>query len=110
MPAASLKIMRPVELKELVDSGEAVQLVDVREAQELAINRIPGSIHIPMNEIPSRLGELDQKARTVVHCHHGMRSYQVAMYLLQSGFEDVANLDGGIDAYALAVDPSLGHY
>ena len=102
--------MQPAELQRLLAAGEALALLDVREADEVAICRIPGAVHIPMNEVPQRLGELDAKAKTVVYCHHGMRSLAVAGFLLQQGFADVTNLTGGIDLWAALVDPSLSRY
>jgi len=72
--------------------------------------RIAGAIHIPMDEIPGRMRELDPRADIVVVCHHGIRSASVAAFLRQHDFSSVANLSGGIDAWALAVDPSLPRY
>lgn len=91
-------------------ADQAVILLDVREAWEYALCRIDHSIHIPMNEIPRRLAELDRSATIVVVCHHGMRSLQVAHYLRAQGYAEVANLSGGIDAWARAVDPTMATY
>jgi rhodanese-related sulfurtransferase len=63
-----------------------------------------------MGDIPSRLTELDPDRETVVVCHHGVRSAQVAMYLAQNGFEHVLNLSGGIDAWSEDADPSTPRY
>jgi len=97
-------------VKQLLDEGRPVVLVDVREPEEVAIVRIAGAIHIPMDEIPGRMRELDPRADIVVVCHHGIRSASVAAFLRQHDFSSVANLSGGIDAWALAVDPSLPRY
>ena len=88
----------------------AVQLLDVREPWEHELCHIAGDLHIPMGEIPARLADIPQERPLIVVCHHGMRSYQVAEFLLARGFADVANLDGGIDAWARAVDPTLARY
>jgi rhodanese-related sulfurtransferase len=104
------KIIDSMSLRERLDRGEPVQLIDVRHDEEVAICRVPGALHIPMDAIQDRIGELDPKAPTVVYCHHGIRSHMVATYLLQQGFADVSNLKGGIDHYAAAADPTLARY
>ncbi len=85
-------------------------LLDVRESAELQICKIPGSVHMPMQTIPSRVNELDPDATIVCICHHGGRSMQVANFLKQQGFTDVINLTGGVDAWARQVDPSMNTY
>ncbi len=85
-------------------------LLDVREPDELATVKVEGARWIPMREIPQRLGELDANAPIAVMCHHGGRSERVAGFLIARGFTDVANVEGGIDAYAERVDPSLARY
>lgn len=87
-----------------------VQFLDVREAWEHELCHIPGDLHIPMGEIPHRLAEIPHDLPLIVVCHHGMRSYQVAQFLLAHGFADVSNLDGGIDAWALSVEPAVARY
>jgi rhodanese-related sulfurtransferase len=100
----------PVTLKARLDRGESVLILDVREPFEIALAPFPGATHIPMGDIPSRLTELDPDLETVVVCHHGVRSAQVAMYLAQNGFEHVLNLSGGIDAWSEDADPSTPRY
>ena len=100
----------PVTLKTRLDRGESVLILDVREPFEIALAPFPGATHIPMGDIPSRLTELDPDQETVVVCHHGVRSAQVAMYLAQMGFERVLNLAGGIDAWSEDADPSTPRY
>jgi rhodanese-related sulfurtransferase len=85
-------------------------LLDVREAEEYAICRIAGSRHIPMNQVPQALDDLDPERETIVICHHGMRSARVANYLEQVGFDRVLNLDGGIHAWACEVEPDMPTY
>jgi rhodanese-related sulfurtransferase len=99
-----------VTLKARLDRGEDVLILDVREPFEIALAPFPGATHIPMGDIPSRLTELDPDQETVVVCHHGVRSAQVAMYLAQMGFERVLNLAGGIDAWSEDADPSTPRY
>jgi rhodanese-related sulfurtransferase len=100
----------PVTLKARLERGESVLILDVREPFEIALAPFPGATHIPMGDIPSRLSELDPDQETVVVCHHGVRSAQVAMYLAQNGFESVLNLSGGIDAWSEDADPSTPRY
>ncbi|MDX9752516.1 MAG: rhodanese-like domain-containing protein [bacterium] len=102
----------PQEVKEKLDRQDPVVLLDVREHAELAIVRLPNVLHIPMGEIPTRLNELKAHpdSEIVVLCHLGGRSMQVASYLMSQGVANVKNLDGGIDAWASEVDPSLPRY
>jgi len=85
-------------------------LLDVREPWEYAICRLAGSVHMPMGTVPGRINELDAAAETVVICHHGGRSAQVAAYLERRGFACVHNLAGGVDAWARRVDSSMATY
>lgn len=99
------------ELKRLQDTGSGVVLLDVREPWELAAARIAGSKHIPMGDIPARFTqELDPEERTVVVCHHGVRSMNVTAWLRQQGFEKVQSLRGGIDRWSRQIDPSVPLY
>jgi len=85
-------------------------LLDVREPWEFQTCRIADSRLVPMAEIPARFAELDPAAETVVICHHGGRSMQVAMFLEKNGFKRVHNLVGGIDAWSRTVDPAVPLY
>jgi len=102
--------LTPQQVRDLQQAGRSLVLLDVREPEEVALVRLPGSIHIPMGDVPGRLHELDADADIVVYCHHGIRSAQVAAFLAQHEFGSVANLTGGIDAWAASVDPSLPRY
>jgi len=99
----------PIELKQRIDNGERPLILDVREPWEIETASVAGTLNIPMGDIPSRLNELDPERETIVMCHHGVRSAQVAMYLARNGFERVLNLAGGIDAWS-EVDPSVPRY
>lgn len=85
-------------------------LVDVREAWELNVARLPDALHIPMAQIPTRLGELDRGRDVVVMCRSGGRSLRVAHFLEAQGYPSVANLTGGILAWHREVDASLATY
>ena len=91
-----------------VDGG--VVLLDVREHDELAIAAVDGAMHIPMREIPARIGELDASKPLVVMCHAGGRSRRVAEFLQGNGFPNVFNLQGGIDAWSTQLDPRVPRY
>jgi len=94
----------------LADPAVAPLLLDVREERELAICRISGAIHIPMGQVPARLGELGRDREIIVFCHHGKRSQMVAGFLSSQGFERVYSLAGGIDAWSREVDGGVARY
>jgi rhodanese-related sulfurtransferase len=98
------------QLKTLTDEDAATILIDVREPWEYELCSIPGSRHLPMAAIPSHVNDFDKDKPIVVICHHGMRSLQVAQYLVRSGFTKVFNLEGGIDAWSRDVDPNVPRY
>ena len=100
----------PRVLRDRLAAGELPTILDVREPEELQIARFPGAVEIPMGEIPNRLAELDADEEIIVLCHHGVRSAHVAGYLAQNGFKRARNLAGGIDAWAMLVDPSIARY
>jgi rhodanese-related sulfurtransferase len=85
-------------------------LLDVREPWEHVICRIEGSKPLPMRQVPGALGKLERERPTVVICHHGIRSQQVARFLEQQGFRRVINLRGGVAAWAADVDPEMPTY
>jgi sulfur-carrier protein adenylyltransferase/sulfurtransferase len=100
----------PSEFVRRRDAGEDLLLLDVREPQELEVASVPGALHIPMGEVPGRLGEIDRNREVVVLCRSGGRSLRVAMFLVQQGFGRVANLDGGILRWAEELDPTMATY
>ena len=99
-------------VKQLRDSGEQFLLLDVRNPDEYATAKIEGATLIPMGDLQARLSELEphKQDHIVVHCHHGGRSMRVTQFLRQQGFSQVQNMDGGIDAWSLQVDPSVLRY
>jgi len=105
VPAVSVQ-----ELKRKMDASEAFELVDVREPFEFEIARIDGAKLIPLSEIAERADELQREQPIVVHCHSGRRSAQAVRLLQQRGFANVYNLEGGIDAWSDAIDPSVPKY
>jgi rhodanese-related sulfurtransferase len=103
------------ELAQRLSFGDAsIQLVDVREPQELAAARIEGFVNLPLSEfvewgdqVPTMF---NPQAETLVLCHHGIRSAQMCQWLMVQGFTNVKNITGGIDAYSLLVDDSIPQY
>ncbi|MBD2462738.1 rhodanese-related sulfurtransferase [Oscillatoria sp. FACHB-1407] len=96
------------------DTQEPLQLVDVREPEELAIASVDGFVSLPLSQFGEWSGKintiLDPTVETIVMCHHGMRSAQMCQWLMNQGFTNVKNLAGGIDAYADVVDSSVPRY
>jgi len=101
--------MTPAEFLAERDSGREPLLLDVREPWEVETSAVTGAVHIPMAEVPGRLGELDPGRQVVVLCRSGVRSLQVAEFLQRRGFADVANLTGGI-LFWNRIDPSVRAY
>ena len=98
----------PNELKQWLDSGKKVQIIDVREPWERKIGLIDGSDHIIMNLIPENIEKINRDSDVVVLCRSGARSAAVAQYLVsQQGFSNIYNLEGGITAWAERVDPNV---
>ena len=96
------------ELKIMLDNHEDFILLDVRKENEVLVSKISEeSIHIPMNEIPNRLAELDFNKEIVVYCKSGKRSAKVCEYLKQNNYTNIKNLNGGILAWAEQIDSSL---
>jgi molybdopterin/thiamine biosynthesis adenylyltransferase/rhodanese-related sulfurtransferase/molybdopterin converting factor small subunit len=99
-----------VELKQRLDRGDTLKIVDVREPNEYQINRIPGSELIPLGDVPKRYEELNKNDEIVVHCKMGGRSAKAADFLRSVGFTKVLNLKGGILDWVEKVDPSQPKY
>lgn len=85
-------------------------LLDVREPWEFELVHLEGALPMPMGEVPARFQEIEPEQEIVCLCHHGMRSAQVAAFLVRQGCERVYNLAGGIDAWARRIDPALPVY
>jgi rhodanese-related sulfurtransferase len=101
----------PEEVKAKIDATEPFTLLDVREPWEFEAARIEGAKLIPMGDMPARAHqELDPEDQIVVVCHHGVRSMNVTVWLLQQGFERVQSMRGGIDAWSRRVDGKVPMY
>lgn len=104
------KSISSLQLKELMNKGVKLRLLDVREYFEWDICHIEGSDNIPMNLIDECIEEIDKNVSTVVICHHGVRSQNVIHYLEVKGFDRLINLEGGIHSWASNVDLSMPTY
>ncbi len=108
--ASSATEITAVELKQRMDRGDKLVIVDVREPNEFQINRIPGAVLIPLGEVPRRYAEIERDGELIVHCKMGGRSAKAADYLRSVGFSRVLNLKGGILEWVDKVDPSQPKY
>lgn len=113
-PANFEEVSVEILAQRMEDAGSDLQLLDVREPQELAIASVQGFQHFPLSGFeawsPTISTQLNPDSETYVLCHHGMRSAQMCQWLLQQGFTNVKNITGGIDAYAMLVDSSIPRY
>ena len=110
MSYGDFETVEPRALAERLARGDELCLLDVREPEELELARLPNAVHVPLRELPARVDELDPAREVVCVCHHGIRSAHAAQLLARSGFARVWNLAGGVDAWAVEVDPSMGRY
>jgi rhodanese-related sulfurtransferase len=100
----------PREVKQRLDRGEKIMLVDVREPHEYACCRIEGAVLIPMGTIPANLQKLDTDEDVICFCHHGMRSMDVANWLRAQGVRSAKSMAGGIDRWSVEIDPKVPRY
>jgi monothiol glutaredoxin len=107
-PAPIRQLSAP-DLKAMLESGTAIELVDVRTEEERAIARIDGS-HLLDQALHDALLLRDRDTTIVFQCHHGVRSQQAAEYFQHHGFRNLYNLRGGIDAWSVLVDASVPRY
>lgn len=111
MNGTTMPEITATELKQRLDNGEDIQIIDVREPHELAIAKMPGTVHIPLGQVLNRMSEIDPARETVVHCKMGGRSAKAIEALKRAGFAgNLINLRGGITAWSNEVDPSVPKY
>jgi len=118
MPNFSSSSIPEISVEELAhrlaEPTEPVQLLDVREPEEVAIAGLAAFENLPLSEFPTWSSQiknhLQPEVETIVMCHHGIRSAQMCQWLLHQGFTDVKNVSGGIDAYSLKVDSLIPRY
>ncbi len=107
VPAISVQ-----DVSQLLAAAQAPRLIDVREPEEWATCHIEGADLLPLSQWPAIVGTqlTDLAQPLIIYCHHGGRSERAAEFLLRTGFTDVRNLNGGIDAWSLQIDPSIARY
>jgi len=108
--ASRVRGISATQLQEMLSRGETVALVDVREPFEFEIARMANSQLIPLGTIPDRLTDIAQGEKTVLMCKSGVRSARAIEFLRGKGFDNLLNLEGGLDAWRAEVDPSLPKY
>jgi rhodanese-related sulfurtransferase len=104
------KSISPEQLAERLESGEKFRLIDVRETGEYEIARLAKAELLPLSKFNEWIGGLKPEEEIVVMCHHGVRSANVCLFLIRNGFEEVFNLEGGIDSWSLDVDENVPRY
>jgi|SRR5579862_8922384 len=100
----------PQQLRQRLDRGDKLLLIDVREPDEHQICRIDGAKLIPMRTIPANLQALDTGDDVICYCHHGMRSMDVAVWLRHQGVENAQSLAGGIERWSVEIDSNVPRY
>jgi rhodanese-related sulfurtransferase len=115
VPQPTMGHIEVEELAKLIASdGNRLQLIDVREPDEVALARVEGFHVLPLSEYDAWSDQIktrfDPNTETIVMCHHGVRSAQMCQWLINQGFTNVKNVVGGIDAYSILVDPSVRRY
>ncbi len=104
----------PQEVRALIESGgDGLYLVDCRRDDEVAIARIEGAVHVPMERIAQAAEDIAEDAAgraVVVHCHHGVRSLAAAAQLRAGGVEGALSMAGGIELWSMVIDPSVPRY
>lgn len=104
------KSITPEELSGRLSKGEKLKFIDVREPVEYEIAKVVEAELLPLSRFNEWISALRPEEEIVVMCHHGIRSANVCMYLVQNGFENVSNLEGGIDSWSVDVDKSVPRY
>src|SRR5476651_1623297 len=97
------------ELDDLRKADADIFILDVRNPDEYELCNLGGHL-IPLNELPTRLNELNPEQHIVIHCHAGGRSRRATEFLIKEGFKNVSNLRGGITAWANEIDPAMAKY
>jgi rhodanese-related sulfurtransferase len=110
MVPSPTRSITPQEVAERLRRGETILLIDVRRQDERAISVLPKDLHIPVDEVAARVDEVPREGTVVVYCRTGSRSGRVVHYLRGLGYTNVLNLQGGINAWADAVDPNMQKY
>jgi rhodanese-related sulfurtransferase len=105
-----IKSITVQELQDALNQENPPLVLDVREESEIKICTLPTFLHIPLGKLANALQQIPHNRAIVTVCHHGIRSYRAAVFLKQNGFEEVLNLIGGINAWAIEIDPKMARY
>ncbi|NQV25613.1 MAG: rhodanese [Rhodopirellula sp.] len=99
-------------VKARLDADASFLFIDCRETSEYDAVRIEGALLMPMSELAERVGELEEhrESEIIIHCHHGGRSLRVANWLRQQGFSTAQSMAGGIDVWAIEIEPGMLRY
>jgi len=108
-PNAHMEI-DPVSVKGMLERGEVSLFIDVREPWEHEISRVEGSTLIPLRQIPASLARFEGAKEVIVFCHHGTRSLNAVAWLRSQGIAGAKSMAGGIDRWAVEVDPNVPRY
>lgn len=100
----------PNQLKEWLNEGRSLTLLDVRNPDEVEICKIGGSINLPLTDLLQGQSNINTDYPIVTICHHGVRSRQAMFFLRQQGIQDVTSLQGGVDVWAREIDPTMKRY
>ena len=100
----------PREVKDLLARDDKILFLDVREQWEYDTAHLPGSVLIPLREVPGNLQRIENSDQVIVFCHHGMRSLDAAAWLRTQGVESARSMTGGIDRWSTEIDPSVPRY
>ena len=109
-PGPQIPVETPARIRERLDGGEDLLLIDVREPEEVAIAGIKGALVRPMSQADGWIDTLPREGNLVIFCHHGIRSMHVALALADRGHTNVTNMAGGIDLWSTQVDPDVPRY
>ncbi len=104
-----IKSVTPVQAKELLKDSKW-RFIDVRETWEYELANINGSELMPMSNFYQYMQKLGKNENLLIICHHGVRSLSICSLLIDNGYNNVINLEGGIDAWSQQVDPSIPLY
>lgn len=98
----------PAEVKARLDAGDALTIIDVRNAWELDITRLDNAVHIPLDQLPTRIAEIPKDVEVVLMCRSGGRSQRALDFLVANGYDaaKLLNMTGGIMRWGKDVDPS----
>ena len=105
-----VKRFSPVQVKDLLESEAQIKLIDVRENWEYQIARLENAELVPLSKFVEFSKLLNLNEKIIIYCHHGARSFNACSYLVQNGFSEVINLEGGINAWSQEIDNSIPVY